>query len=55
LLIASIDKQSASGSPLASAFIAAGFTPSSAGLALRRSARNLDPVEDADDSEASHA
>jgi ATP-dependent Lhr-like helicase len=55
LLIASIDRQSASSSPLASAFIAAGFTPSSAGLALRRSARNLDPVEDADDSEASHA
>lgn len=49
LLIASIDKQSASNSPLAAAFISEGFAPSSAGLSLRRAGRSFDPMEDAEE------
>ena len=46
LLLATIDKQSAASSPLARAFLAAGFTPSAAGLALRRGARTFEEPED---------
>jgi ATP-dependent Lhr-like helicase len=50
-LIATIDKIAAANSPLASAFVERGFTPSSAGLSLRRAARHLDPMEEAEDAE----
>jgi ATP-dependent Lhr-like helicase len=46
LLIASIDKQSATSSPLAPAFIAEGFTSSASGLSLRQRARSREPSEE---------
>ncbi|HET9934022.1 MAG TPA: hypothetical protein VFQ35_25135, partial [Polyangiaceae bacterium] len=51
LLIATIDKTAAASSPLASAFVERGFTPSAAGLSLRRAARHLDPMEESEDAE----
>lgn len=45
LLIQSIDREDAARSPLAAAFVAAGFSSGASGLSLRRGAAPLDEAE----------